>query len=481
MLFNSLLYLLLFLPIVVLFSYKLKKRDFSKFLIIISSIVFYAYYNYFHLPIIIFSILINYYFSKILIESNYKKIFLFLGVVLNILILSYFKYRVFIIEIVNSLFNQNIFLEKINFPLALSFVTFQQIAYLVDTYNSNSKKKNNFLDYSLFVIFFPQLIAGPIVRFSQFMSQIKNNFLKINFNNLNLGLILISIGIFKKSFLSDNLSIFVDKNFNQISNLNILETWMTSYAWSFQFYFDFSGYVDLALGSALLFSIKLPINFDSPFKAINVIDFWQRWHITLTKFLTNYIYYPLSRQFKNLNFTVSLLLILIVFFISGLWHGPNYTFILFGLINGAGVCFNYLKRKYFDINMNKFFSIFLTFNFINISFIFFRAENLNDALLMIKQMFTFSSIKPTFDLIYFNLTEVFSSYENLYKFIFKDSFFLTFILMVMSILIIFFCKNSNQIKLNKIYNFKYLFLIILIALVGILSIQKDLPFLYFQF
>ena len=138
----------------------------------------------------------------------------------------------------------------------------------------------------------------------------------------------------------------------------------------FNFYFDFSGYVDLALGSALLFSIKLPINFDSPFKAINVIDFWQRWHITLTKFLTNYIYYPLSRQFKNLNFTVSLLLILIVFFISGLWHGPNYTFILFGLINGAGVCFNYLKRKYFDININKFFFYFLTFNFINISFIF---------------------------------------------------------------------------------------------------------------
>ncbi|MAJ64415.1 MAG: membrane-bound O-acyltransferase family protein [Alphaproteobacteria bacterium] len=483
MLFNSLLYLLIFLPVIILISFYLRDRIFiAKCIIIFSSIIFYSYFNISHLPIIIISIFINYFLSIIFIKNiRPKKFYLILGITINILILGYYKYQNFLIIIINSTIDLNIPLSEMQFPLALSFITFQQIAYLVDIYNSNTKKPKNLIDYSMFVIFFPQLIAGPIVRFSEFAKQLKNNFLKINYDSFCLGLVLISIGIFKKSFISDNLSILVDSNFNNIMNLNIFEAWVTSYAWSFQFYFDFSGYVDLALGSALLLSIKLPINFNSPFKAVNVIDFWQRWHITLTRFLTNYVYYPLSKIFLELTFFKSLIIILIVFFISGIWHGPNYTFILFGLINGFGVCFNYLKKKYFNIHINKFVSIFLTFNFINISFIFFRSNSINDGLIIIKKMLSFKDVFGTTKLILHNLNSIFESSSSLYYFVFKNLYFFNIILILLSSFLVFTCKNSNEIKIKNLYNFKSLVMVLTIAIIGILSIKKDLPFLYFQF
>lgn len=483
MLFNSLLYLLIFLPTIILLSFCLRKRIFvAKCVIILSSVIFYSYFNIFHLPIIIFSIFINYFLSSIFIKQRKSKNFyLSLGIIINILILGYYKYSNFLVIILNSAIDLNIPLKEMQFPLALSFITFQQIAYLIDIYNSNTKKQKNLIDYSMFVIFFPQLIAGPIVRFSEFTKQLKYNFLKIDYNKFCLGLVLISIGIFKKSFISDNLSILVDHNFNNIINLNIFEAWLTSYSWSFQFYFDFSGYVDLALGSALLLSIKLPINFNSPFKATNVIDFWQRWHITLTRFLTNYIYYPLSRLFIQITFFKSLILILIIFFISGIWHGPNYTFIVFGIINGFGVCFNYLKKKYFNFNVSKFISIFLTFNFINISFIFFRSDSLNEAFILLKKMLNFKDIFKSTKLIINSLGSSLESIQNLYLFIFKNLYFFNIILILMSSYLVFCCKNSNEIKIKNFYNFKYLITILIIAMIGILSIKKDLPFLYFQF
>ena len=192
MLFNSLLYLLIFLPVIILISFYLRDRIFiAKCIIIFSSIIFYSYFNISHLPIIIISIFINYFLSIIFIKNiRPKKFYLILGITINILILGYYKYQNFLIIIINSTIDLNIPLSEMQFPLALSFITFQQIAYLVDIYNSNTKKSKNLIDYSMFVIFFPQLIAGPIVRFSEFAKQLKNNFLKINYDSFCLGLVL---------------------------------------------------------------------------------------------------------------------------------------------------------------------------------------------------------------------------------------------------------------------------------------------------
>lgn len=489
MLFNSLDYLFLFLPIVVLTINILKKYSvfFSKILLILFSVYFYSYFKIEYLPLILGSIIINYiivsYFSKL----NKNLIFL-LCICINVIILGYFKYKNFFINNINFLFDLNYQTISFSFPLALSFITFQQIGFVVDVYNNN-KRKINFLDYCLFIFFFPQLIAGPILKYEFFCNQIKYFYKKISYRFLCLGLMLISIGLFKKSFLSDNLGFYVDQNYSNISNLNLIELWITSYAWSFQFYFDFSGYIDLALGSALLFSIHLPINFNSPFMANNVIDFWQRWHITLGSFLTNYIFFPLSKLIQsvhdnsNILFLKFLFVIFIVFLISGIWHGPNYNFLIFGLLNGVGVMFNYCIKNYFNLSISKFWSIFFTFNYITLTFVFFRSASSEQAIFIITKMFDFSNFFEILN-IFFNTINQFlinMSFKNWYNLIFKSYYFYLIFLMSISFYIIFFCKNSNQVKLKKNNIIRQIFFYIFVAIIGILSIKKNLPFLYFQF
>ena len=224
--------------------------------------------------------------------------------------LGFFKYSDFFIENFNLFSGNNIELLELLLPLAISFFTFQQIAYLVDSYR-NETKEYNFLDYALFVTFFPQLISGPIVNHKEMMPQFLNNTnMIINYKNIAMGLFIFSIGLFKKVVIADTFSVWATTGFDMATTLNFFEAWGTSLSYTFQLYFDFSGYVDMAIGSALLFNIKLPINFNSPYKAINIQDFWRRWHITLSRFLKNYIYIPLGgnkrgnfRTYNNLMIT----------------------------------------------------------------------------------------------------------------------------------------------------------------------------------
>ncbi|MDC0533568.1 MBOAT family protein [Candidatus Pelagibacter sp.] len=279
------------------------------------------------------------------------------------------------------------------FPLALSFVTFQMIAFLVDYYDGYVKKIN-IKDFFLFIIFFPQLIAGPIVRYNDMVVQYKSSKnKKININNIFVGLILIIIGFLKKTVLADNLGVFVDSSYIDTTNLSFYLGWLTSIAFTFQIYFDFSGYVDMATGSALLFNIKLPQNFDSPFKAKSLINFWQRWHMTLTSFLTNYIFNPCVRSLKEVTFIKMMFLIIMVFIICGFWHGPSWMYGIFGLMHGLGLAINHTFNKFFKIELNGVFSWFLTFNFVNFTFIFFRSKNLEQSFDMIKAMFDFNLAK----------------------------------------------------------------------------------------
>ena len=394
MLFYTLPYLIIFLPITIILFYVSKhlKID-SKIILILLSIFFYSWWNIYYLPIILFSIIINFYLSKKIIkkESNSKKI-LFFGIFINVLILIIFKYTDFIILNINLIFFTKIEYLNLPFPLAISFFTFQSIAFLINAYDGeiiNLKAKNFFL----FILFFPQLIAGPIVKYNHMVPQFENEKnLVFNKRNFIIGLIILSIGFIKKVYFANTLSSFVDLNYTNLNDLSFFSSWLTSLCFTFQFYFDFSGYIDMATGSALMLNINLPRNFNSPFKSLSIIDFWQRWHITLTQFLTNYIYNPILVSLKKINFLNSMIIILFVFFIAGIWHGPSWNFLLFGIFHGVGIVINHFYKNYINFNIPKIISWFITFNFVNISFIFFRITEIHDSIIILKKMFNINAL-----------------------------------------------------------------------------------------
>ena len=398
MLFNSTYYLLFFLPLVFIFYFLLRRFTDSdgKIILILSGLLFYGWWNINYTPLIIFSILFNYFiYTKIASSKNKstKKFILLLAIFCNIFYLGIFKYTNFVIENLNHFLNLNIELFNLPFPLALSFFTFQTIAFLVDAYDDEIKNIN-FKKYSLFIIFFPQLIAGPIVKYNNMMSQfnsIENK--NINLNNILLGLTIIAIGLFKKVIIADNLSINVDFGFTNYNQINFIESWIASLSYTFQLYFDFSGYIDMATGSALLFNILLPKNFDSPFKATSLIDFWKRWHITLFNFLMNYIYFPILRSIKKINFINAMIVTLFVFIISGFWHGPSWGYVIFGSLHGVGMIINHTYNKISSFQLYKLIGWSLTILYVNFTLVFFRSENLQSAFSIIKSMFGFNGLK----------------------------------------------------------------------------------------
>lgn len=302
MLFISPEFIFIFLPFSFFtYFYLLQKRLVlgAKGFLVLASLFFYSWWNVSYLPIILFSMLINYIIGSSLNENIKnirvnKKTLLCFGILINIGMLSYFKYSDFLIENVNFILKTSIPLLHLILPLAISFFTFQQIAYLVDSYNGETTEYD-FINYCLFVTFFPQLIAGPIVHHAEMMPQFasKWNLVK-NYKNIATGLFIFSVGLFKKVVIADTFSQWATSGFDNAPVLNFFEAWGVSLSYTFQLYFDFSGYTDMAIGAALLFNIKLPINFNSPYKALDIQDFWKRWHITLTRFLRDYIYIPLG-------------------------------------------------------------------------------------------------------------------------------------------------------------------------------------------
>lgn len=438
MLFQSLIYLLLFLPSVFTLYFLLRKLtdNDGKILLIFSGIFFYGWWNINFTPLIICSVLFNYYTSKVItnIENkSKKKLILLFGIFCNVIYLGIFKYTDFIIANINYFFQSDIEMLGLPFPLAMSFFTFQTIAYLVDCYDGEVKT-NNLKDYFLFIIFFPQLIAGPIVKFNNMMPQFNSSENKsINSKNILLGLTIILIGLFKKIVLADNMSVNVDYGFNNFDSINFIESWITSFSFTFQLYFDFSGYVDMATGSALLFNILLPKNFDSPFKATSLINFWKCWHITLFNFLMNYLYFPILRSLSKITFLKAMLVTLVVFIISGIWHGPTHGFIVFGILHGLGIVINHIFNKANILKMNKFLSWLITITYINFTMIFFRCENLESAFSIIKSMVGFNGFE--LETAYF------------------DDHFLIFVY-ILSVFILFFFKNVNYLIDNYYVNKK---------------------------
>jgi alginate O-acetyltransferase complex protein AlgI len=396
MLFSSFSFVLFFLPITLIGYFSLNRfrlTTAANAWLLLASLFFYGWWNVRFLPLILGSVLFNYTIGHFIVVSDargeysaLRKAMFILGIAGNILLLGYFKYTDFFLKNVNVLLGTNITLLHIILPLGISFFTITQIAFLVDAYEGLVEERK-LLNYALFVTFFPHLLAGPILHHKEMMPQfntIRNKVL--NYRNLTLGLYLFSLGLFKKVVIADSIAMLANNGFANAGKVTLLEAWVTSLAYAMQLYFDFSGYSDMAIGVGWMFNIDLPLNFNSPYKATNIIDFWKRWHITLTNFVTTYIYTPILRSFSRVTFTASLVAIFLSMFISGFWHGSGWTYILWGTMHGVALVANHVWRK-LKFKMHPALGWFLTFNFICLSFVFFRAKSVSEALLILKAMF----------------------------------------------------------------------------------------------
>ena len=470
MLFNSYEFIFVFLPITFFVYFYLNSKRLttaSKAFLVFSSLFFYSWWNIAYLPLILISMLFNYVIGNSLNskkeenkKSFSKKSILIFGIVANLSLLGYFKYADFFIENFNIVAQTNINLFNLLLPLAISFFTFQQIAYLVDSYRQETKEYD-FLNYALFVTFFPQLIAGPIVHHSEMMPQFANKWNAVKkYRNIALGLFIFSIGLFKKVVIADTFAVWATAGFDTATTLNLFEAWATSLSYTFQLYFDFSGYTDMAIGIALLFNIKLPINFNSPYKARNIQDFWRRWHITLSRFLRDYVYIPLGgnkissfRTYSNL---------LATFVIGGLWHGAGWTFVFWGFLHGMALV---IHRAWSNLGfkMWTWLAWLITFSFVNITWVFFRAKEWDDAIRILSSMFSLDNVVIALSL------------ENI-----SGDLFTILWIIAGFILVLFFKNTVEKAKELKI-NYKTLLFTLFCLLAALLSVNKVSEFLYFNF
>ena len=397
MLFNSFEFILIFLPttfFVFFFLNSFLGEKASRIWLLGASLFFYGWWAPVYVPLILGSIIFNYGISRafLFLESANKasqQICLAIGVLGNLTLLGYFKYADFFIENLNWAFDSKFELLHLILPLAISFFTFQQIAYLVDSY-IGKVRESNFLNYSLFVLFFPQLISGPIVHHNEMMPQFNDPINKrVNFANVVSGFLVFSIGLFKKVVVADTFAIWASRGFDTTEIVTFIEAWIASLSFTLQLYFDFSGYTDMALGAALLFNVHLPKNFNSPYKALNIRDFWRRWHMTLSRFLKDYIYISLGGN-RSGSFRTYMNLIA-TFFLCGLWHGAGWTFVFWGLLHGIALAVHRFWLKV-NIKMNYFFAGALTFLFVNFSWVFFRAKEWKDATKILTGMLGFNGL-----------------------------------------------------------------------------------------
>jgi D-alanyl-lipoteichoic acid acyltransferase DltB (MBOAT superfamily) len=328
-----------------------------------------------------------------------RKATLIAGLAFNLGVLAYFKYAIFIVENLNDWFGAGITVPKIILPIGISFITFQKIAFLVDAYQGKVRHFT-FWNFALFVTFFPQLIAGPITHHGEIMPQFAENPAKRDFKaDLAIGLSIFCVGLFKKVIIADTCAVFADAGYGTLKaggTLGFASAWITVFAYSFQLYYDFSGYSDMAIGLARMFGIRFPVNFHSPYKATGIIDFWRRWHITLSRFLRDYLYIPLGgnrhggfRRYLNLA---------IVMLLGGLWHGANWTFVVWGGVHGALLGINHAwnrlrvsRGRAFNSAFARRFSILLTFMVVTLAWVPFRADNLGQAGSMLKALFPVGS------------------------------------------------------------------------------------------
>ncbi|ELY4670919.1 MBOAT family protein [Cronobacter muytjensii] len=436
MLFNSLNYILLFLPVTAALYAIIRALSVTsaKLFMIAASAYFYVYMTWSGAPVLVLSCIISYSAYCLIRSGKHRKAALSVGVIANVITLCALKYNHFIPA---GASDAGDFLHAYGMPLAVSFFTFQQISFLVDSYKGKIGSVG-IIDYLYYILFFPKMIAGPITRWNDLMPQ-TNSREMVKSSMLLAGLTVISIGLFKKVVLSGLFARYADVGYAHTDTLNFIEAWVTTFSYTAQIYFDFSGYSDIAIGSALLLGIRLPDNFNSPYKAVNIRDFWNRWHISLSTWLRDYVYIPLGGSRKGLPRTISNLLI--TFMISGAWHGSEMNFIIWGLMHGTATAINVLWERS-GLSMPSIVGWLITFLFINFSWIPFRAESVMSAYELFSAM-----LKPDVNELMGWVREGHYLSANLIDSIFSPSQITLYPVIYTSIalIVVFTIKNTAQI------------------------------------
>lgn len=490
MLFNSYIFVLAFLPISIIGYYFLNyfgKYRVSKVFLLFMSLYFYSYFNRKYLLIILISIILNYLVSCLLVHIRpdgttklMRKSILLFAVFCNLASIFYFKYYNFFISNTNVIFQTDFNLHHLILPLGISFFTFQQISFLMDC--EKGEVNYDFWDYALFVTFFPQLIAGPIVTHKEMMPQFADeNNKHFNYENMAKGIMAFAVGLAKKVLIADFCGNIANAGFAMNTELNTINSVLVVFSYTMQIYFDFSGYCDMATGIGYMFNIIMPQNFNSPYKALTIVGFWKRWHMTLTRFLTAYIYIPLGGNRKGIRRTC--INIFIVYLASGIWHGANWTFILWGIMHGVACIIERLGEKYIK-NLHPALLWLTTFSFINLTWVYFRADSVSTANRIIKGIFSFDFGPINNDILTLYYTPFIQFINETIGFLPEGAFTPLSIAMIFNLVLIFLIlgtRNTNE----QLSNFKPKFLngvlCVALLLMSVLSFSNVSTFLYFNF
>ncbi len=382
MVFSSLVFVCVFFPCVLILHTFIKNQKIRNGLLLIASLLFYAFGEPVYVFLMLASTLFNYIFARLFTEKN-RKLLLVLAVIVNIGLLGIFKYTGFLLTNINSLLGLSIQVPDIPLPIGISFFTFQALSYVIDVYRGNVAVQKNYAKLLLYISFFPQLIAGPIVRYVDIAKEIDER--TVNLQKLSFGLRRFIFGLAKKVLIANTMATVGDLIFNNgAENLNIISSWVGALAYLMQIYYDFSGYSDMAIGLGKMFGFTFKENFNYPYVANSIQDFWRRWHISLSSFFKDYVYIPLGGNRKGKLRTV--LNRIIVFFLTGLWHGANWTFIIWGLFHG----FFLLIEEFFPIikKIPAFLRHIYTLVVVTIGFVIFRADTISEAFIFISRMFS---------------------------------------------------------------------------------------------
>ncbi|MES2138783.1 MAG: MBOAT family O-acyltransferase [Bacteroidota bacterium] len=475
MAFSSITFLLFFLPTLLVIYFALPHK-YKNYFLLLSSIFFYSW----GAPLFIFVILLTTAFDFFLVNWMDKqqsdvarKYILMFSVCINVGLLFYFKYCNFFIENINEtlqLFSiQPIKWLKVVLPIGISFYTFESLTYVIDVYRKEHKPLNNFLNYQLYIILFPKLIAGPIIRYSEIADQITGRFASYSIDQILGGFYRFIIGLSKKVLIANTVGVIADNTFNlPAESLSASSTWIGMFAYTFQIYFDFSGYSDMAIGIGQMLGFRFPENFNNPYTSTSITDFWRKWHMTLGSWMKNYLYIPLGGSKVSSKWKLYFNL-WIVFILSGFWHGASWSFIVWGIFHGFFLVLERIGWSKILVRLGTIPSTLITFLIVSVGWVFFRSDSLAYALSFIKKLFCFEN------------TDVWFNYSN-------DFIFMFFLAIIFSFFVIIpgFKKIQNFVyseghSFVSSIGFTIVSLILLGISISFITTSDFNPFIYFRF
>lgn len=474
MVFSSSLFLLYFFPLFLIIYY-LSPYKLRNLLIVIASVLFYSWGGPKYIFIIIFSIFLDYFFAKFIYKAkgNKRKLLLVIAISINLGFLAYFKYANFFLDNINTTllyFGNNVIdFKRVALPIGISFFTFHEMSYIIDVYREDKPPMKNIVDYSLYILFFPQLIAGPIIRFNEIADQINNRRSQETIDNKLYGFYRFILGLAKKVLIANVLAVEADRIFAlNTLDINTSTAWIGIIAYAFQIYFDFSGYSDMAIGIARMLGFIFPENFNNPYISQSITEFWRRWHITLSRWMRDYLYIPLGgnkvKTVSRLYFNLCL-----VFLLSGLWHGAEWNFVAWGIYHGLFLVADRLFLLKFLQRIGRIPAVLITFVITLIGWTFFRISDISDAFAFIAKMFSFN----------FNLETLY--FDSKFWFIMGIATFFSFIrLFKIGESLEKICFESRN-SLSVHYSLTLISFLLFVISVSYITSSGFNPFIYFRF